>query len=266
VKLDLRGITFGYSREEPVLGNISFSVSSGSSVAILGPSGCGKTTLLKIMAGIISRDSAQHLSGEMLWDDKASGQEFRDRGKIGYVFQTAALLPNLTIAQNVIFPFLSTPVRKTVDDAIHLLRKVGLEKFAAFFPEQLSVGMRARVALVRTFATEPSLLLLDEPFSSLDVGWRAVVYGQWWMEMRERRPTTVLVTHDVGEAFLLASRVLLLNSNGRITQEIKCSHTRPRGPDLDSTRDYLLSIASLIDETQYQISRDALSKVQQHPS
>jgi ABC-type nitrate/sulfonate/bicarbonate transport system ATPase subunit len=261
MKLDISNLRFAYSADKVVINDISISIASGSTFAIVGPSGCGKSTFLQIIAGILSHEKGYVLKGNVSWDGAKNTEDFRRQLKIGYMFQTPILLPHLTIAENVTFPFCSESTRKSLNtsNAASLLESVGLSKFAGHFPDQLSVGMRARVALARTFATEPSLLLLDEPFSSLDVGWRLTLYNQWKLETQQRQLTTVLVTHDVGEAFLLAKRVAVMTTKGEIARVIECAEPRPSTFNLDSMRDFLHRIGDVVEETQYQISRDIVS-------
>jgi len=260
MNLDISHLTFAYAAGDVVLDDLSMSVATGSTVAVVGPSGCGKTTLLRLIAGILNRQNHNDLRGRVLWDGVADTEEFRRRGKIGYMFQTPTLLPHLSVAKNVVFPFISGSIeRPKAMDAAGLLEQVGLSKYADYHPDQLSVGMRARVALARTFSTNPTLLLLDEPFSSLDIGWRLALYNQLWLEAKVSRPTIVLVTHDVSEAFLLASRVFVMNRNGKIASQIESQEQKPETASLDGTRAFFLRIADVVEQTQYQISQDIVA-------
>jgi ABC-type nitrate/sulfonate/bicarbonate transport system ATPase subunit len=261
MNLTISDLTFSYTSEKVVLANVSISVASGSTVAFVGPSGCGKTTLLQIIAGIIGAESGARLSGRLSWDGADSTLNLRRHGRIGYMFQTPILLPHLNVVENVVFPLDASGRDREANraKALALLGKLGLGQVANYLPDQLSVGMRARVALARMFATEPSLLLLDEPFTSLDVSWRITLYNQWRSAAQATRPTTALVTHDIQEAFLLAERVVILNTTGRVSQVIKCEQPKPQTFDLDAIRDYFRHISDIVEETQYAISRDVVA-------
>jgi NitT/TauT family transport system ATP-binding protein len=183
------------------LRDLRFSVKPGEFVCILGPSGCGKTTLLNIIAGLDS-----NFSGEV----NGGGNPGMASPVIGYVFQTPRLLPWRTVAENIqlaLWPGQDTAI---VDE---LLAMTGLIEFRDTYPERLSVGMSRRVALVRAFAVEPDLLLMDEPFVSLDEA-TAQRLRQMLLDIWQRRPTTVLfVTHDTREAVLLADRIVRLTAS-----------------------------------------------------
>ena len=183
------------------LRDMRFSVKPGEFVCVLGPSGCGKTTLLNIIAGLDS-----DFSGEV----NGGGKPGTANPVIGYVFQTPRLLPWRTVAENI-----QLALRPGQDTAIvdELLAMTGLIEFRDTYPERLSVGMSRRVALVRAFAVEPDLLLMDEPFVSLDEA-TAQRLRQMLLDIWQRQPTTVLfVTHDTREAVLLADRIVRLTAS-----------------------------------------------------
>jgi ABC-type nitrate/sulfonate/bicarbonate transport system ATPase subunit len=183
------------------LRDLRFGVKPGEFVCVLGPSGCGKTTLLNIIAGLDSDFSGQVRGGG---DSNLNGPV------IGYVFQTPRLLPWRTVAENI-----ELVLRPGQDSGIvdELLAMTGMSKFRDTYPERLSVGMSRRVALVRAFAVEPDLLLMDEPFVSLDEA-TAQRLRQMLLDIWQRRPTTVLfVTHDTREAVLLADRIVKLTAS-----------------------------------------------------
>jgi ABC-type nitrate/sulfonate/bicarbonate transport system ATPase subunit len=193
-----------------VLGELAFSLGSGEVAALVGPSGCGKTTLLRIVAGL-DRDFEGSVT-------------LPAHGMLGMVFQEPRLLPWRTVEQNV---RLAAPyVTDASLDA--LFRTLGLTAHRDHFPGELSLGLARRVALARAFAVEPDLLLLDEPFVSLDAALAARLRDEL-AELVNRRPvTTLLVTHDVDEAIGLADRLLLLSvSPARVLAEVPVA--RPRG-------------------------------------
>ncbi|MCL6459923.1 MAG: ABC transporter ATP-binding protein [Gorillibacterium sp.] len=196
--------------------NIGFSVSPGEFVSLVGPSGCGKTTLLSMIAGLF-----QPTRGLI----ERSGQPCeRPSPRIGYMLQQDYLFPWRTILDNVM---IGLEVNGMVDDVsrtrvIRLLDELGLRNVQDHYPNQLSGGMRQRAALVRTLATEPELLLLDEPFSALDYQTRLQLEELILDILKDRNKTALLVTHDISEAIAMSDRVLVMERNpGRIRREIR---------------------------------------------
>jgi sulfonate transport system ATP-binding protein len=216
-----------YPRSRPsaplaVLEQIALKVAPRSFVAITGPSGCGKTTLLNIVAGLDR-------------DFEGSVNLGPSDQKIAYVFQTPRLLPWRTVRQNIALVLPAhDPRQAQVDD---LITRVGLSAAAVDYPERLSLGMQRRVALARAFALAPDILLMDEPFVSLDDATasdlRSLLLDLWL-----RRPTTVLfVTHDKTEAVTLATRVLRLGgSPAKIELDLTVSLARNERADLEAVR------------------------------
>ena len=205
------------------LEGLEFSVEPGEFVAIVGPSGAGKTTLLNIVAGL-DRDFEGEVAGD------ASGDGAGDR-RIGYVFQTPRLMPWLTALENVRL-VLPQEEADGVEAARKILDEVGLQGFEDAYPGRLSGGMQRRVALARAFGVNPALLLMDEPFASLDepLAWR--LRGRLHALWRRRRSTVLFVTHDLKEALSLADRVLFLSSRpGRVVWEQPVGLPHPRGRD-----------------------------------
>jgi NitT/TauT family transport system ATP-binding protein len=191
--------------EQLVLQNISIDIEPRSFVVLTGPSGCGKSTLLNIIAGLDpDYDGEIDLGGPDV--------------KIGYIFQSPRLLPWRTVGENIALALPDgDPRHGRIEE---MLRQVGLEGFSSQYPERLSLGMQRRAALARGFITEPDVLLMDEPFVSLDdptaQGLRELLIGLW-----NRRPTTVIfITHDRTEAVMLGTRILRLSgANATIIQE-----------------------------------------------
>jgi len=197
--------------ETLAIDGLSLSVYEGEIVSIVGPSGCGKSTLLSLIAGLIKPSS-----GEILID----GEEVRKYDKkIGYMFQNDNLFEWRNILRNVLIG-LEVQGRLTEENikkAEDLLNTYGLKDFKSHYPYQLSGGMRQRVALIRTLATEPEILLLDEPFSALDYQTRLKVADEVGTIIKKECKTAILVTHDIAEAISMADRVIVLTHRpGRV--------------------------------------------------
>jgi iron(III) transport system ATP-binding protein len=202
----------------PVLSGLHLSVPAGSFTAILGSSGSGKTTLLRLLAGFDRPDRGVVKIGERVVDAAAVHVQ-PERRRIGYVPQEGGLFPHLTVAANVGFGLSRAARRGRVNE---LLELVGLADLGRRYPHQLSGGQQQRVALARALAVEPEVVLLDEPFASLDAHMRASVREEVQRILQASATTTLLVTHDQDEALSLADRVAVLR-DGKIAQ-----HTTPQ--------------------------------------
>ncbi|MCY3650912.1 MAG: ABC transporter ATP-binding protein [Acidimicrobiaceae bacterium] len=208
----------------PVLRSASISAEPGRTLAILGPSGCGKTTLLRVLAGLQRLDSGQVVLGGTLMSGPGVHVAADKRG-IGMVFQDWSLFPHLTVAANVAFGLprserprsrvLPRPASGRVRD---LLDMVGIAELADRLPGSLSGGQQQRVALARALAPQPSVLLLDEPFSSLDTTLRVEVRAEVAALLRELEVTCLFVTHDQDEAFVLGDEVAVMRDGAVIQQ------------------------------------------------
>ncbi|HEX4126440.1 MAG TPA: ABC transporter ATP-binding protein [Acidimicrobiales bacterium] len=200
---------------QPVLRGVDLTVRSGSFTAILGSSGSGKTTLLRIVAGFERPDDGEIFIGEDLVDD--AGRRFvpSERRRIGYVPQEGALFPHLSVGRNVAFGLPRGPDRRNRVD--ELLELVGLSGYRRRYPHQLSGGQQQRVALARALAIGPEIVLLDEPFSSLDAAMRSSVRSDVHAVLRQAGTTSMLVTHDQDEALSMADQVAVLR-HGVIAQ------------------------------------------------
>jgi iron(III) transport system ATP-binding protein len=224
-----------------VLRGVDLSVAEGSFTAILGPSGSGKTTLLRILVGLERADRGTvALGGRQV--DGASYVPPEHRG-VGYVPQEGALFPHLTVTANIAFGLPRDRRRVPRDD---LLEMVGLGGLGRRYPHQLSGGQQQRVALARALAVEPSVVLLDEPFSSLDAGLRASVREDVHDVLRRAGTTSVLVTHDQDEALSMADEVAVIR-HGRIAQCGSPEELYERPVDADLAR--FLGAANLLDGT-----------------
>ena len=221
IRVDAADVALGGS---PVLRSASISAEPGRTLAILGPSGCGKTTLLRVLAGLQRLDSGQVVLGGTLMSGPGVHVAADKRG-IGMVFQDWSLFPHLTVAANVAFGLprserprsrvLPRPASRRVRD---LLDMVGIAELADRLPGSLSGGQQQRVALARALAPQPSVLLLDEPFSSLDTTLRVEVRAEVAALLRELEVTCVFVTHDQDEAFVLGDEVAVMRDGAVIQQ------------------------------------------------
>lgn len=194
--------------EVEALKDISFNVEEGEFISIIGPSGCGKSTLLSIIAGL---------------EPKTSG-DIKLQGSTGYMLQKDSLLEWRNIYDNVTFG-LEIGHKKTKENedyAIELLKKYGLYEFRDKYPAQLSGGMRQRVALIRTLAVRPKILLLDEAFSALDYQTRIMVTNDIFKILKNENITAVIVTHDISEAISMSDRVVVLTKR---PATVKTIHT-----------------------------------------
>ncbi|SCB10652.1 NitT/TauT family transport system ATP-binding protein [Bradyrhizobium yuanmingense] len=214
-------------REFVAVDDVSFEVKQGEFVALLGPSGCGKSTILNMVAGLLPRSG-----GRILIDgDTVETGEVNPR--VGYVFQRDTLFPWRTVEQNIGYglEIAGVPKSERTGRVATAVEKAGLAGFAQSFPRMLSGGMRQRVALMRTLILEPEILLMDEPFGALDTHTKLEMH-KTLLEIWERERQTVLfVTHDLGEALTLASRIILLSARpGRLKEDFDVAIPRPRDP------------------------------------
>jgi NitT/TauT family transport system ATP-binding protein len=206
------------------LDDITFSVKEHEFVSIVGPSGCGKTTLLKLIAGL-----SKPTSGQIIFNSGLS----RHQQRTALVFQEHGLFPWMTVLDNVAFglEMYGMPKRDRRDLAMTFIEKVGLVSFANNYPHELSVGMCQRVGILRAFAADPQILLMDEPFGSLDAQTKQVLRQELLRIWRENKKLILFVTHDIDEAVLLGDRVLVMSGHpGHIREEIQIPIHRPHDP------------------------------------
>ena len=234
-QISVRGLTHEYGKGDPrvtALSNIDLDIHEGEFISIIGPSGCGKTTLLRIVGGLLTPTRG------IVRIDGTSPDEARRQRLFGAVFQDAALLPWRTAAENVRLSIeLNGDHRKSeVNDLLHT---VGLDGFHDSHPYQLSGGMKQRVALARALASRPGILLMDEPFGSLDEITRTDM-GYELLRIWESRPTTVLfVTHSIAEAVMLSDRVVVLSPRpGEIVDVIDIELPRPRLQSVQESQEF----------------------------
>jgi NitT/TauT family transport system ATP-binding protein len=220
------GSSRGADSRTTALAGVSFAARGAEFVSIVGPSGCGKTTLLKIVAGLIEPSSG-HISFD--------GAPVQKKLRTSLVFQDHGLLPWYDVLENVALGlrFQSGDRVAAREQARHFIVQVGLERFLHHHPHELSIGMRQRVGIARAFVADPEILLLDEPFGSLDAQTKLVLQQELLRIWQEHRKLVVHVTHDIEEAILLSDRIVVMSGRpGRIREEIAVSFARPRSLDV----------------------------------
>ncbi len=200
--LEFKNVSYTYHTkqgETTAVKDLNFGLKNGQFVSVIGPSGCGKTTILSLAAGILA---------------PSSGEIARGDGEFGYMLQRDALFEWRTVEQNIFLPLevKKRNTREMREKAIRLAEKYGLKDFLKKTPSQLSGGMRQRVALIRTLAAEPEILLLDEPFSALDYQTRLEVCDDVQGIIKGEKKTALLVTHDISEAIALSDKVVVLSA------------------------------------------------------
>ncbi len=223
--LQLKQVKYFYQTKDDeifALNNINFDVKDGDFVSIVGPSGCGKTTILSLIAGLLTPSS-----GEIILD----GENKIDRKKIGYMFQKDFLFDWRTVWKNITLGLeIQKPkdLKEKLEMAENLLKKYDLYGFKNKKPRALSGGMKQRVALIRTLALEPKLLLLDEPFSALDFQTRLSLCDDVYDIIKKEKKTAILVTHDISEAISMSDKIIVLTKRpAMVKDEIFPNLTQP---------------------------------------
>ncbi len=216
--VDVNDVTHVYVNESGAalaIEKINLTLTDGEFVSLVGPSGCGKTTLLSVIAGLITpaRGTVE-----------IAGQPVKGpTPKVGYMLQQDFLFPWRTIGENAVIglELMGCLTSEKKAFTLHLLEELGLGQYVHKYPNELSGGMRQRVALVRTLATEPELLLLDEPFAALDYQTKLQLEDLIFQTLKDHRKTALLVTHDITEALAMSDRVIVLEPNpGKIRTEV----------------------------------------------
>ena len=205
--LEIINLSHAYSKNENSITGINLDIQEGERVSILGPSGCGKSTLLRLIAGL-----EKPSQGEIkIKGIKASSRENLlppEKRNVGLVVQDKALFPHLSVYSNICF---GIKKNKTKDDiASELLTLIKIENLKSKYPHEISGGEQQRVALARSLATNPDLLMLDEPFSALDKDLKETLYSEISLVFSERKSTILLVTHDQKEAELMTERQIMM--------------------------------------------------------
>ena len=209
-----------------VLRHVSFNIHEHEFVCLLGPSGSGKSTLLRVLSGLL-----QPTHGSVRYPQS-------NTPKIGYVFQDANLLPWRTVIKNITLPLEidGVPFEKAQEQAMDLIHLTNLQGFEHAWPQDLSGGMAQRVAIARALIQKPDILLMDEPFGSLDALTREKMSAELLNIWQSQRSTVLMVTHSISESILLSDRVLVISPRpGRITMDVKINLSRPRNDEMRFT-------------------------------
>jgi NitT/TauT family transport system ATP-binding protein len=241
-----------HTAEGPVtaLDNISFTVNPGEFLAIIGPSGCGKSTLFNIIGGLLrTYDGRVTVAGE-----KVAGPH----PAIGMVFQEESTFPWRNVVDNVAFPLeiSGVPKRERIERARRFVSMVGLDGFEKRYPAELSGGMRQRVSMARTLASEPKILLMDEPFAALDEQTRLLLGDKVLQIQQQLKQTTLLITHNITEAVQLADRVLVMTYRpGRVKRMVEIDLPRPRTSEIVSSEAFGRYVAQIWADLREEASR-----------
>jgi NitT/TauT family transport system ATP-binding protein len=232
------------------LDHVSFKVRPGEFLAVIGPSGCGKSTLFNVLGGLLSGyQGTVTVAGHSISGPHAS---------IGMVFQEESTFPWRNVVDNVAFPLEITGVPKAerVEKARHFISMVGLHGFEKRYPSELSGGMRQRVAMARTLASEPKILLMDEPFAALDEQTRLLLGDKVLQIQQELKQTTLLITHNITEAVQLADRILVMTYRpGRIKRIVDINLPRPRSSEIVSSEAFGRYVAQIWSDLREEASR-----------
>jgi NitT/TauT family transport system ATP-binding protein len=238
--LNCINLGFSYNGVVDTLKNINLDINKGETLAIVGASGCGKSTLLRLISGILPNDQKNKLSGILSLNGKIPN-DYIKTGKLAFMFQEPTLMPNLTVRENIAFPLKIQGI-KDESKVTNLIQSVGLTDYADYYPKQLSGGMKTRVSLARSFVTNPEILLLDEPFSALDIAWKNNLYLELSNLVSNSSTTVIIVTHDIQEALLLASKVLVIDKSGSIIQQYNITSKFKLNDRLINMGDYIEDI------------------------
>ena len=230
--------------------NVSFRVRQGEFLSIIGPSGCGKSTLFNVIGGLL----AQHAGTVRVGGETISGPH----KSIGMVFQEESTFPWRNVVDNVAFPLELTgmPKAKRLERARHFIKMVGLDGFENCHPGELSGGMRQRVSLARTLASEPKILLMDEPFAALDEQTRLLLGDKVLQIQQHLKQTTLLITHNITEAVQMSDRILVMTYRpGKVKRIIDIDLPRPRTSDIVGSEEFGRYVAQIWNDLREEASR-----------
>jgi len=230
--------------------DVSFDVASGEFVSVIGPSGCGKSTLFNIIGGLLGGyEGRVSVAGETISGTHAA---------IGMVFQEESTFPWRTVLDNVAFPLeiAGVPRGERFERAMRFVGLVGLHGFERRYPSELSGGMRQRVAIARTLASQPRILLMDEPFAALDEQTRLLLGDKVLQIQQELRQTTLLITHNITEAVQLSDRVLVMTYRpGRLKRSVTIDLPHPRDSEVVSSDSFGRYVAAIWHDLREEASR-----------
>jgi NitT/TauT family transport system ATP-binding protein len=230
--------------------NISFNVAPGEFLAVIGPSGCGKSTLFNIIGGLLGGYSGRiSVAGETVSGPHAS---------IGMVFQEESTFPWRNVVDNIAFPLeiAGMPRRERTERARRFISMVGLDGFEKRYPSELSGGMRQRVSMARTLASEPKILLMDEPFAALDEQTRLLLGDKVLQIQQQLKQTMLLITHNITEAVQLADRILVMTFRpGRVKRVVDIDLPRPRTSEIVSSEAFGRYVAQIWSDLREEASR-----------
>ena len=236
-EIEIKGVTKSYEKKDGsflALSEVNLNIDRNEFICVVGPSGCGKSTLLNIIAGLLDATSgAVYVDGKKV---EGTGTER------GVVFQQYALFPWLTVIKNVMFGLklkgMSDAEAREV--AMKYIRMVDLEEFVDSYPKELSGGMKQRVAIARAYAVQPEVLLMDEPFGALDAQTRTQLQTELLKTWEEEQKTCFFITHDVEEAIVLATRVVIMSARpGRIRDIVDIDIPYPRTQETKMTPEFI---------------------------
>lgn len=246
--LQLKDISKSYSsnsQNKTVLQDINIYIDGGEFISLLGPSGCGKTTLLTIIAGFQHADS-----GTVILNGRQVEQPGPDRG---FVFQDFALFPWMTIRENILFPMQQKkiPKQQQQDQLRQLIDMAQLNGSENLYPSQISGGMKQRTAVIRALASDPEVLLMDEPFGAVDYQMRHNLQEEFEALWQKNPKPVIMVTHDTEEAVYLSDRILVMSSNrGAIAHDLVVDLPRPRNRQSNTYLAYLKELTDILKNIQ----------------
>ena len=230
--------------------DVSFTVRPGEFLSVIGPSGCGKSTLFNVIGGLLSHNEGKvSVAGETVSGPHKS---------IGMVFQEESTFPWRTVLDNVAFPLelVGMPKDKRAERARHFISLVGLDGFEKRYPGELSGGMRQRVSLARTLASEPKILLMDEPFAALDEQTRLLLGDKVLQIQQQLKQTTLLITHNITEAVQMSDRILVMTYRpGKVKRIVDIDLPRPRNSDIVGSEAFGRYVAQVWNDLREEANR-----------
>ena len=230
--------------------NVSFEVRQGEFLSVIGPSGCGKSTLFNVIGGLLSsHEGIVSVAGETISGPHKS---------IGMVFQEESTFPWRTVTDNVAFPLelVGMSKAKRVERARHFISLVGLDGFENRYPGELSGGMRQRVSLARTLASEPKILLMDEPFAALDEQTRLLLGDKVLQIQQQLKQTTLLITHNITEAVQMSDRILVMTYRpGKVKRVVEINLPRPRTSEIVGSEAFGRYVAQIWNDLREEANR-----------